>query len=147
MQGSFDDRRATFVVGAVLAVLASALTVIAWDGLAAFAANLATRHTVEVRTGAAAASIAAVQLWLLVAILSIGKKPGSSRLFRIILWLLPLLVMFPLAFLVVTNVMLPKIGYTRCDPQSGQRYLTAMWVRAGTDCPRGDTDKPLAGPY
>lgn len=132
---SDTDRRASLILGLGMAALALVLCWIAWESALSFARNLAAGRTVEVRTGAGAAAIGAVQLALLVAMLLRSPSRAQPRLLRAVLVLSPLLVLLPLALLLAADMLLPGQGYARCQPVSGQRFLTNSWAPVGAPCP------------
>lgn len=138
MVADFIDRRASLILGTVLAALALLLYLIAADGILDFTQDMAARRPVEVRTGAGAAIAGAVILALLAAILSSHSFARQRTLFRAVLWLSPLLVLLPLALWLASEAWLPRQGYARCAPLAGQRFLTSLWVPSGTACPTGE---------
>ncbi|MCC2978000.1 hypothetical protein LK533_15150 [Sphingomonas sp. PL-96] len=128
------------ILALAMTLLALALAWVAWDGTASFWRELGDRRSVEVRTGVGAAAVGTVQLALLVGMLAHTSPKRQEGFFRAILWLSPLLVLFPLAILVATDIFLPRQGYHRCMPISGQRFLNLLWAPAGATCPHMITD-------
>ena len=129
-----QDRRASWTLALGMGALALILAGIAGDSLVSYMRALDARATVEVRTGSGAAVVGAVQLVLLTGVLLHPSPPGRTALLRAVLWLSPLLVLLPLTLLLASNALLPERGYVRCPPQSGQRFVTSIWVPNGTIC-------------
>lgn len=134
MDGVPASRARSIVLAVLFLALGGFVAFIAWDGIAGLMSGVAARAgVVVVRTGAAAAIPAAAMLLMFA--LMILRPAAAGRLFAAILICAPLLLVFPVAFYVGTNIVLPGRGYERCaDPLTGSRYLAVRWVRAG-GCP------------
>lgn len=133
----FFDRHASLMLGAGMAALALLLCWTAAGDILAFAQGVAARRPVEVRTGAGAAMAGAVMLALLAAMLPCRSPVRQRTLFGAVLWLLPLLVLLPLALWLASEAWLPGQDYVRCALPAGHRFLTVLWVPSGTACPTG----------
>ena len=125
------SRVRSIVPALLFLALGGFMAFVAWDGIAELTSGVAA-HALQlvVRTGAAAAIPAAIMLVLLAVMLVWPAQ--ARRLFAVVLVCTPLLLLFPVAFYVGTNRILPGRGYERCaDPETGSRYLAVRWVRAG----------------
>ena len=107
---------------------------IAVDGAFEFWRGVAMRGAVEVRTGAGAAIVGAIQLALLTSLLVQRSGEKQRAAFRAVLLLSPLLVVLPLVLWLASEMWLPEQGYARCAPLAGQRFLTSVWMPHGKVC-------------
>lgn len=122
------------MLASAMGTLAVVLAWVTWESVLSFSRDMAAGKAVEVRTGAGAAAVGAVQLVLLVGMLLHTSPRAQEGLLRAVLWLSPLLVVLPLALLLAADTLLPGKGYAHCQPLSGQRFLTMTWTPAGAAC-------------
>lgn len=126
-------------LGIGLFALATFLAGIATHDLWSFLDGLASGAIwIDVNTGTAGAVPAAVAIgcWSLILLGLRMTDRTERRIMGLSFACVPLIVLLPLAFMVVTNAVLSEKGYERCHVDPSRRFPGTRYMRTGLEaCP------------